>query len=59
MFDIGIGAWIFNVVFVVCIFLIAYGKANEDTMPTDVVEKSKYMMLITLFVIPILVAILF
>lgn len=55
----GLGAWIFNVIFVISIFVQAYAEANKETLPEDVIEMSRWNMVIILLLIPILIAVIF
>lgn len=55
----GLGAWIFNVIFVVAILTLTYGEANKETMPADNVESARFSLLIIFIIVPILVALVF
>jgi len=55
----GLGMWIFNVLFVIGIFVLTYGEANKETLPPDNVESARWSMLIIFIILPILFAVIF
>lgn len=55
----GLGVWIFNVLFVLAIFVQAYAEANKESIPEEVIEMSRWNMLIIFLIFPILIAIVF
>lgn len=55
----GLGAWIFNVLFVIAILIVTYGEANKETMPADNVESARFSLLIIFIIIPIILALVF
>lgn len=50
-----LAGWVFNIIFAIYIFMIAYGKANIDTLPEDCVESATWFFVIFMVILPLAV----
>lgn len=46
---------IFNFIFAVYIFMLAYGHANIDTLPEECVESAKWFFIIFMIILPLVI----